>query len=97
MKLNGYQVTEYQTPCKLANIISDGIILANGKYYLIEVELTKYLDIDKYNKFYFSRGYKELCNYMPTIIVVSDKKIPKGLNRNIKVIHYTINEVLNRD
>ena len=96
LKSNGYQVTEYQTPCKLANIISDGVILANGKYYLIEVELSKYLDVDKYNKFYFSRGYKELCNYMPSIIVVSDKKIPNGLNRNIKVIHYTINQVLNK-
>lgn len=92
MKANGYDITGYQTPFKIGDIIADGLIEIDNKYYFVEVELSKSLDIEKYKKFYFSRTYKKLCNYMPTIILVSNKKSPT-LPSYIKVTHYKLEDI----
>ena len=92
MKTNGYDITGYTTPFKIGDIIADGLIEIDNMYYFVEVELSKKLDVEKYKKFYYSRAYKELCSYMPTIILISNKKCPV-LPSYIKVTHYKLADI----
>ena len=79
LKEIGIEVIKYVTPMNISNIIADGFIAIknNGvnQIYLVEVELTKYFNINKYEDLYYHRKYKEKFPIMPSILVISDKKI----------------------
>lgn len=77
-KLN-YEIIKYRVPYKLSNIIADAlfIIKVNNKVIpiFLEVELTKFFDLEKYQKLYYSRTWKEVFPMFPKIIVITEKKV----------------------
>lgn len=79
LKEQNVEVIKYVTPLKVGNLIADGFIAINvngeNKIYFVEVELTKYFDLDKYLDLYYSRKYKEKFPVMPSILVITDKKV----------------------
>lgn len=85
----GIEVIKYVTPLKLGDIIADGFIAisVNGenRIYFVEVELTKYFDLDKYLDLYYSRKYKEKFPIMPRILVITDKKVKTDKKLDITV------------
>lgn len=87
-KLN-IEIIKYRVPYKLGNLIADGlfIIRLNGdiKILFLEVELTKYFDLDKYLELYYSRKYKEKFPIMPRILVITDKKVKTDNKLDITV------------
>lgn len=82
-------VIKYVTPLKVGNLIADGFIAINvngeNKIYFVEVELTKYFDLDKYLDLYYSRKYKEKFPVMPSILVITDKKVKMDNKLDIKI------------
>ena len=64
---------------KVGPIIADGFICINynddPKIFLVEVENSKYFTTSKYIDFKESFAYKEKFPIMPSIIVITDKKI----------------------
>ena len=91
------EVLKYITPLKVGNIIADGFIAANingePKIYLIEVELTKYFDTNKYIDLYYSRTYKEKFPIMPNILVITDKKVKTDSKLNITVCKLDLSDL----
>lgn len=85
-KLN-IEIIKYRVPYKLANIIADGlfVIKINGdiKIMFLEVELTKFFNLNKYEELYYSRKYKEVFPIFPSIIVITDKKVNTNNKFNI--------------
>ena len=87
----GIEVLKYRTPFIIDNIankvISDGLIITRVDeqvdIFFIEVELTKKPNYKKYEDLYYSRKYLEKFPIMPTILVVTDKRI----NTNHKVLN----------
>lgn len=87
----GIEVLKYRTPFVIdtgANkVISDGLIITRINeqvdIFFIEVELTKKPNYKKYEDLYYSRKYLDKFPIMPTILVVTDKRI----NTNHKVLN----------
>lgn len=79
LKLQGIEILKYRCPFKVASVIADGFIAINvdgiNRIYFVEVERTKELDVDKYIDLYYSRKWKEFFPVMPSILVISDKKV----------------------
>ncbi len=77
-KLN-IEIIKYRVPYKLSNIIADAlfIIKINNQAIpiFLEVELTKFFDLEKYQRLYYSRVWKEVFPMFPKIIVITDKKV----------------------
>lgn len=82
LKINNIEVIKYKVPYKFENIIADAFIAIriNNKnlIYFVEVENTKQFDLEKYEKLYYSRSWKDIFPVFPGIIVITDKKV----NRN---------------
>lgn len=82
------EVIKYVTPIKISSIIADGFIAIKkndiNQIYLVEVELTKYFNVKKYEDLYYNRGYKEKFPVMPGILVITDKNIDTNAKLNIK-------------
>lgn len=89
LKEKDIEIIKYITPLKLSDIIADGFIAINingeNRIYFVEVELTKYFDLDKYLDLYYSRKYKDKFPVMPRILVITDKKVKKDKNLDITV------------
>lgn len=87
LKLNNIEVIKYKVPYKLDNVIADAFIAirVNNKnnIYFVEVENTKKFDLDKYEKLYYSRMWKEIFPVFPNIIVITDKKVTINNKFNI--------------
>lgn len=87
LKLNNIEVIKYKVPYKLDNVIADAFIAirVNNKnlIYFVEVENTKQFDLEKYEKLYYSRNWKEVFPIFPGIIVISDRKVNKNSIFNI--------------
>lgn len=77
-KLN-IEIIKYRVPYKLSNIIADAlfIIKINNQAIpiFLEVELTKFFDLEKYQRLYYSRAWKEVFPTFPKIIVITEKKV----------------------
>ena len=75
----GIEVLKYKIPMKVGPIIADGFICINynddPKIFLVEVENSKYFTTSKYINLKESFAYKEKFPIMPSIIVITDKKI----------------------
>ena len=63
----------------IGNVIADGFICINynndPRIFLVEVENSKYFTTSKYIELLQTKGYKEKFPIMPSIIVITDKKI----------------------
>ena len=51
----------------------------------IEVELTKYFDLKKYEELYYSRKWKQNFIDFPSMLVITDKKVKVNNKFDIKV------------
>lgn len=87
LKINNIEIIKYKVPYKFENIIADAFIAvrADNKnlIYFVEVENTKQFDLEKYEKLYYSRNWKEVFPIFPSIIVISNRKVNKNNLFNI--------------
>lgn len=84
----GIEILKIKTPYAIGNMIADSLIVCrvNGdvKILWLEVELTKFFNLNKYEDLYYSRKWKEaLPTFGSAIIVVSDKKVKTNNKFNI--------------
>ena len=83
----GIEVLKIKTPYAIGNMIADSLIVVriNGevKILWLEVELTKFFDLSKYENMYYSRKWKEVLPSFGSIVVVSDKKVKTNDKFNI--------------
>lgn len=97
LKINKIEVIKYKVPYKLENIIADAFIAIriNNKnlIYFVEVENTKQFDLEKYEKLYYSRNWKDIFPIFPGIIVISDKPIKVNNKFNIISIRLNLNDI----
>lgn len=93
LKSNNIEVIKYKVPYKIDNVIADTFIAirVNNKnlIYFVEVENTKQFDLEKYEKLYYSRNWKEVFPIFPGIIVISDK--PIKVNNKFNIISIKLN------
>ena len=85
-KLN-IEVLKVKTPFKCGNMIADSLIICriNGdvKILWLEVELTKFFNLSKYEDLYYSRKWKEALPNFGSIVVVSRKKVKTNDKFNV--------------
>lgn len=83
----GIEVLKVKTPFKCGNLIADSLIICriNGevKILWLEVELTKFFNLNKYEDLYYSRKWKEVLPSFGSIVVVSGKKVKTNDKFNI--------------
>lgn len=88
LKINNIEILKYKVPYKISDVIADAFIamrVNNQNYiYFVEVENTKKFDLNKYEKLYYSRSWKEMFPVFPSIIVITDKKI--NMNEKLNII-----------
>lgn len=77
----GAEILKIKSPLKIGNVIADGFITysLNGEYKIlfVEIELTKYFNLKKYEELYYSRKWKEMFPVYPGIAVITDKNVEK--------------------
>ena len=81
LKIQNIEVLKYKCPFAIGPVIADGLIVVKKedvKIYFVEAERTKTLNIKKYLELYYSRSYKEKFPVMPSILVITDKTVPKS-------------------
>ena len=83
----GIEILKIKTPFKCGNLIADSLLVVriNGdvKILWLEVELTKFFNLSKYEDLYYSRKWKEVLPNFGSIIVVTDKKVKTNDKFNI--------------
>lgn len=93
LKINNIEVLKCKVPYKLENVIADAFIAirinSQNYIYFVEVENTKKFNLDKYEKLYYSRTWKEIFPIFPGIIVITDKKV--DINRKFEIIEIKLN------
>lgn len=86
-KLN-IEIIKYRVPYKVGNVIADAlfVIKVNNQAIpiFLEVELTKFFDLEKYQRLYYSRDWKEVFPMFPRVVVITDKKVKT--DRKIDII-----------
>lgn len=98
LQLNEITILKYRCPFKVSSVISDGFICINvdgiNKIYLVEVERTKHLDINKYIELYYSREWRKIFPIMPSILVITDKKVSDNKILDIKVCKLNLENLI---
>lgn len=88
LKENQCEILNYKTPLQVGNLIADGYVEVkyNNKMYnlFIENEISKKLNIAKYEDLYFSRSYKQYWDIFPIILCTTSK--PAVRSKYLKVI-----------
>ena len=83
----GIEVLKVKTPYAIGNMIADSLLVVriNGdvKILWLEVELSKFFNITKYENLHYSRKWKEVLPTFGSIVVVSDKKVKTNDKFNI--------------
>lgn len=81
------EILKYKVPYKIGEVIADAFIaikINNQSYiYFVEVENTKKFNLNKYEKLYYSRTWKDSFPVFPGIIVISNKQISTNNKFNI--------------
>ena len=81
------EVLKVKTPFKCGNMIADSLIICriNGdvKILWLEVELSKFFNLTKYEDLYYSRKWKEVLPSFGDIVVITDKKVNTNNTFNI--------------
>lgn len=70
-------------PLVLLKLKSIRVIIPKKTQVGLEVELTKFFNLEKYEELYYSRAWKEVFPIFPNIVVVSDKKVKTNNEFNI--------------
>ena len=82
LQLLGAEILKIKSPLKIGNVIADGFIAyklgGENKILLIEIELTKYFNLKKYEELYYSKKWKEVFPVFPSIAVITDKTVEKS-------------------
>lgn len=82
LQLLGAEILKIKSPLKINNVIADGFIAyklgGENKILFVEIELTKYFNLKKYEELYYSKKWKEMFPVFPSIAVISDKKVDKS-------------------
>ena len=83
----GIEVLKVKTPYAIGNMIADSLLVVriNGdvKILWLEVELTKFFNITKYENLHYSRKWKEVLPTFGSIVVVSRKKVKTNDKFNV--------------
>lgn len=83
----GIEVLKVKTPYAIGNMIADSLLVVrvNGeiKILWLEVELTKFFNLSKYEDLYYSRKWKEALPNFGSIVVVSRKKVKTNDKFNV--------------
>ena len=83
----GIEILKIKTPFKCGNLIADSLLVVriNGdvKILWLEVELTKFFNLSKYEDLYYSRKWKEVLPTFGAIVTVSDKNVKTNDKFNI--------------
>ena len=86
---NGAEILKVRSAFKTGNLITDGLVgcKINGEFrmFFVEVDLTKYFKIKKYEELYYHREWKKLFPFFPEILAITDKKVEESENKNIKI------------
>lgn len=100
LKLNNIELIKYKVPYKLNNIIADAFIAVRvqneNRIYFVEVENTKKFNLDKYEKLYYSRSWKDIFPVFPGIIVITNLKVNKNNYMNITDIKLDLSNLSNK-
>ena len=105
-KLN-IEVLKYRCPYVIESnsgtVIADGLIVIRTdrvKIFFVEGELSKKLNISKYESLYYSREWKEVFPVMPSILCISDKRIDVDHNvldiRKVNLNFDKLEEIINK-
>lgn len=82
LQLLGAEILKIKSPLKINNVIADGFIAyklgGENKILLVEIELTKYFNLKKYEELYYSKKWKEMFPVFPSIAVITDKNVEKS-------------------
>lgn len=85
----GAEIIKFKSPYKLGNVVADGFIcykLNNRvRMALVEAELSKELNKDKYRELIKTQEFKDIFPVVPLLIVISDHK-PYTM-KEIKIIN----------
>lgn len=88
LKKLGIEILKIKTPFLCGNIIADSLIVCrindDIKIIWLEVELTKFFNLTKYEDLYYSRVWKDILPTFGDIVVVTDKKV--NTNRTFNII-----------
>ena len=78
----GAEILKIKSPLRIDNVIADGFIAyklgGENKILLVEIELTKYFNLKKYEELYYSKKWKDMFPVFPSIVVISDKRVEKS-------------------
>ena len=98
LQLKGVSILKYKTPMKINDVIADGFIAVNvngvNKIYFVEVDITKYFDLNKYMYLYFSDAWKQYFPVFPSILAISDKRIDTNDTLDIKTCRLDLSNIL---
>lgn len=93
----GIEILKIKTPFKCGNLIADSVLVVkvNGEVKIIwlEVELTKFFNLTKYEDLYYSRAWREVLPSFGSIVVVTDKKVKTNDKFNIIKIDTKFNNI----
>lgn len=99
------EVLKYRCPYVIESktVIADGLIVIRTdrvKIFFVEGELSKKLNISKYESLYYSREWKEVFPVMPSILCISDKRIDVDHNvldiRKVNLKFDKLEEIINK-
>lgn len=78
----GATIIKIKCPYKIGNIIADGFVAfelgGEKKTSFVEIELSKYFQVKKYDEFYYSKKWREALPTFPSVVVISDKRVEKS-------------------
>lgn len=93
------EIIKSKVPYKLENIIADGLFIVRIggeiKIIFLEVELTKFFNLSKYEELYYSRSWKDIFPVFPSIVVITDKKVKTDSKFNIIKIDTQFSNIKN--
>lgn len=95
----GIEILKIKTPFKCGNLIADSLIICKVggdiKIMWLEVELTKFFNLTKYEELYYSRKWKEVLPTFGDIVVITDKKVKTNNTFNIVKIDTEFKNIKN--
>lgn len=100
LKINNIELLKYKVPYKMDHVIADAFIAMRinnkNKIYFVEVENTKKFNLDKYEKLYYSRSWKDIFPIFPSIIVITNKPVQTNNKFDIIKLNLDLNDLDNK-
>lgn len=97
LKINNIEILKYKVPYKIGNVIADAFMALKigntNRIFFIEVENTKKFNLEKYEKLYYSRVWREIFPIFPSILVITDRIVLKNEKFNIVDIRLDLSDI----